>query len=491
MRAKAFAHAFKTDSHDVVASIDFSRLYTPGHFEMIRLFFAAGVLSVSLVSTANAAETKAPPLHTERFELPQEAEVVATLTAGCLGCDWGVAGREAAVLRLEVDGHYSQHLFLTRGLEAEYRVLLGPLTRGVHTVTVALDPKASAKSAGPVKVLKVSLLPLPVAHPENAAIALAPILYARPNTLGRFTDLPLLMWYEREKTADGFRLRYSVVFSNEDGGTPADRLLATWGRLTDIEYVYGIEFDERGQVLEETYQGKDHKIIPFRGAREGRHPLLYVVTDNNMVTDQGKSPQRYAPAPIPFDLTGVSREKVMDENPWTYAVTAQEARREGRVVPSPAPGSKKIVDPRRYAVIEACAAKEDAAIATFTLSLGVSSPGGGTRYFDSTGGVSEFRISRAPDNFPNGCFRGAVALPEGVTAGDVSSLQVRAHTRPPKKGEKATPPPVGPARLRRINHLFLMDPHDQPGPNVFAWTGDEALVLDGKPVTLDIQPTRK
>jgi hypothetical protein len=458
---------------------------------MIRVFFAAGVLSVCLASPSTAAEPPARPLHTERFDLPQDAEMVATLTAGCASCDWGVAGREAAVLRLEVDGRYSQHLFLTRGREAAYTVMLGPLARGVHTLTVSLDPKGSAKSTGPVAVAKVSLLPLPPSHPENAAIALAPILHARPNTLGRFTDLPLLMWYEREKTARGFRLRYSVVFSNEDGGTPADRLLATWGRLTDIEYVYGIEFDEKGQVIEETYQGKDHEIIPFRGEREGRHPLLYVVTDNNMVKDQGKSSQRYAPAPIPFDLTGVSREKVMDENPWTYAVTAQEARREGRVVRSPAPRSKKIVDPRRFAVIEACAAGEDAAIATFTLSLGVSSPGGGTRYFDSTGNVDEFRISRAPDNFPNGCFRGAVALPEGVTAGDVRSLQVRAHTRPPKKGERPKAPPVGPARLRRINHLFLMDPHDQPGPNVFSWTGDEALALDGKPVTLDIQPTRK
>lgn len=458
---------------------------------MIRLFFAAGLLSASLAGPLTAAEAETPPLHTERFELPQDAEVVATLTAGCEGCDWAVAGREAAVLRLEVDGRYSQHLFLTRGPEAKYRVMLGPLTRGFHTLTLAIDRKASAKLFGAVTVSKVSLLPLPASHPENLAVALAPILYARPNTLGRFTDAPLLMWYEREKTARGFRLRYSVVFSNEDGGTPADRLLATWGRLTDIEYVYGIEFDEKGQVIEETYQGKDHRIIPFRGAREGRHPLLYVVTDNNMVKDQGKSRQRYAPAPIPFDLTGVSREKVMDENPWTYAVTAQEARREGRVVHSPAPGSKKIVDPRRYAVIEACAAKEDAAIATFTLSLGVASPEGTPRYFDSTGGVPEFRISRAPDNFPNGCFRGAVALPEGVTASNVSSLQIRAHRKPPKKGEKAAPPPVGPARLRRINHLFLMDPHDQPGPNLFSWTGDEALALDGKPVTLDIQPKRE
>ena len=44
----------------------------------------------------------------------------------------------------------------------------------------------------------------------------------------------------------GERLRYSVVFSNEDGGTPSDRLMATWGRLTDIEYVYAVERDTDG-----------------------------------------------------------------------------------------------------------------------------------------------------------------------------------------------------------------------------------------------------
>ncbi len=137
-------------------------------------------------------------------------------------------------------------------------------------------------------------------------------------------------------------------------------MLATWGRLTDIEYVYGIEFDQAGHVIEETFQGKDHEIVPFRGKREGRHPLLYVVTDNNMVKDAGTTEQRFALAPIQFDLTDASREKVMDENPWTYAVAAREARREGRVVKAPAPGSKQIFDPRRYAVVELCTAADDA-----------------------------------------------------------------------------------------------------------------------------------
>ncbi len=150
------------------------------------------------------------------------------------------------------------------------------------------------------------------------------------------------------------------------------RLLATWGRLTDIEYVYGIEFDHAGNVIEETFQGKDHEIVPFRGKREGRHPLLYVVTDNNMVKDAGTTEQRFAPAPMPFDLTDASREKVMDENPWTYAVTAREARREGRVAKAPAPGSKQIFDPRRYAAVELCTAKDDTTFATFTFAVGVS-----------------------------------------------------------------------------------------------------------------------
>ncbi len=73
------------------------------------------------------------------------------------------------------------------------------------------------------------------------AIAHAPFVYARPGTLKAKSDLPLLTWYETEPTARGLRLRYSVVFTNEDGGTPPDRLMATWGRTTDLEFVYSVD----------------------------------------------------------------------------------------------------------------------------------------------------------------------------------------------------------------------------------------------------------
>ena len=454
---------------------------------MIRLWFSAALLSVALPSLTQAQA--ATPLNRTSFEVAEGGEALATITASCSGCDWGRAGHEAAVLRLELDGAYSQHLMLTRGAsDAEYKVMLGPVKTGAHTLTLSYDTGAWAKAPRKATVSRVEVTTFVPSNPERTAIELAPIIYARPNTVGRFTDAPLLMWYETDKTERGSRIRYSVIFSNEDGGTPADRLLATWGRLTDIEYVYGIEFDREGKVLEETFQGKDHEIVAFRGRREGRHPLLYVITDNNMVKDAGSTEQRFAPAPLAFDLTDASREKVMDDNPWTYAVTAREARREGRVVKSPVPGSKKIFDPARYAVVELCTAADDTTFATFTFSVGVASGQGPTRYFDSTYGVREFRISRSPDNFPNSCFRGAVALPSGARPEDVRALSVRAHARPPKKGDPPAPSAPGPAHLRRVNEVFLMDASDRPEPSLFSWTGNAALPLDGDPVTLDIQP---
>ena len=48
-------------------------------------------------------------------------------------------------------------------------------------------------------------------------LARAPILEARPDTLGRFSDVPLVAWLEQDAlSGGGRRLRYSVVFSNED-----------------------------------------------------------------------------------------------------------------------------------------------------------------------------------------------------------------------------------------------------------------------------------
>jgi hypothetical protein len=315
--------------------------------------------------------------------------------------------------------------------------------------------------------------------PGYLAAAHAPILHPRASALRRFSDVPLLMWHETEATPRGRRIRYSVVFSNEDGGTPADRLMATWGRLTDIEFVYGVELDAAGNVLEELYQGKGHKILPFRGRHEGRHPVLHVVTENNMLDAAGGGPRRHAPAPFAFDLGGVSREAVMDAHPWTYRVSAQEARREGRVRAGARPGSGRVPDPRLFAYLEACAETRDA---TLTFAVGARGPDGRVAWHESSGGQPRFRIARSADHFPNGCFRGAVALPAGS---DVAGLRFRAHTRAPREGETSVP--RGDAGVVRVNRLFRLDEAYAIGRNLLAWSGELPLDVDGPPAEVPIR----
>jgi hypothetical protein len=432
---------------------------------------------ILVVLTALLGNVPGPTvLRVEPFPLPEAAEVVATVTARCDRCAWGTRGREAAVLRLELDGRTSQHLVLSRG-SGEYAVALGPVLAGSHLLAISLDGAASARGARGVTVAAVTVRPVPRGAAEHDGLAHAPVLHLRPDTLPRFTDLPLLMWYETDALPDGGRrLRYSVIFSNEDGGTPPDRLMATWGRVTDIEYVYGVELDASGQVTREQYQGPDHALLAFTGRHEGRHPVLWVTTRNNMVEPAGRTAARVGLVPVPFDLEGTSREAVMDAHPWTYQVSAAEVRREGRVKAGARLGSKRIPDPRRFAYLEACADMKDAALA---FAVGVRGRDGRTQWLWSDGGALAWRISRSPDHFPNGCFRGAVALPAWAKPADVGGLRFRSY---PRGGEPPPPPGAGSARVLRVNRLFLLRDDDTPAPRLFSWSGDLPMASGGDPV---------
>jgi hypothetical protein len=439
------------------------------------------VLALAGVASPGTVSEPRPLLYEHEFSLDATAEVVAAIAASCRGCDWGRVGHEAAVLRLRLDGRYSQHVVLARGEgAAEYRVSLGTLGPGAHRLALELDVRLSAAGSRTAHVSGVETEASPRGSASHELLEHAPILHVRPGALGRFSDVPLVMWAETDATARGTRVRYSVVFSNEDGGTPPDRLMATWGRLTDIEYAYGVEIDASGRILAEEFQGRDHLIQPFAGAREGTHPVLHVVTDNNMFAERGGAPERVAPAPVPADLTGVSREAVMDAHPWTYVVSAREARREGRVESGAVPGDGKIPDPRRFAYLEACAESRDTA-----LTFGVGIDGGdGVSFHDSDGGQPTFRIARSPDHFPNGCFRGAVALPEG--AGRIRALRFSAFSLRSKRAETPPGSASAAARVWRVNKLFLLGDDDYPGPSLFQWEGSLALTPDAQARELEI-----
>jgi len=81
------------------------------------------------------------------------------------------------------------------------------------------------------------------------------VLFARANTVAKPSDIPLIVYCERlSENGVGF-LQYTVIFSNEDGGTSTRALMARWGRTTDVEYVY------RAFPGRATIQAKDHKEV--------------------------------------------------------------------------------------------------------------------------------------------------------------------------------------------------------------------------------------
>ena len=427
-----------------------------------------GLILAALIATA-FAQTSGPDALVKPFEVTRRGEAIATVYASCPKCAWGEAGREGVLLRLSVDGAYSQHIMLVRGAEnADYPVTLGPMSPGRHAITVERDPSLSARGAGAPIIDRVDVKIVAAdGGDESIAQSRAPILHARPNTVGKFTDVPVLAWYEIVPTARGRQFRYSIIFTNEDGGTATDRLMATWGRTTDIEFVYGVELDRSGRVLAEEFQGPGHEVPAFRGRHEAAHPVLFVSTDNNMVSESGPSTPRFAPAPERFDLANVSREVVMDRHPWSYAVTALEMLREGKIDPDAAAGSGRIPDLRRFAFVEACTELQNSAAVSFSVR---ASDGGEPRWFDSDRGLTDFRIVRT------GCFRGAVPLPSQAWRPD--AVRFRASSRPPPKdGVTPTGPPA--VALTRVNLLFVLGEDYLPRPSTTSWTGRVSLPIDG------------
>jgi hypothetical protein len=433
---------------------------------------------VAFAASAQGPGTPKPAVD-QAFKVPAAGEAIAVIHASCRPCDWGVEGKEAAAVRILVDGKYSQHLLLVRGTDdADYHVTLGPVTAGEHRLRIEADSALSSPQAGAPAVSKVDIVVITPAGDDFVAQSMAPIVYARPDTVGRFTDVPVFMWYEIVPAPAGRQFRYSVIFTNEDGGTATDRLMATWGRTTDVEFVYGVTLDGQGKVVAEEFQGPNHEVPPFRGKHEGAHPLQWVSTDNNMVSESGPAEVRYAPQPQKFDLTDVSREVVMDAHPWIYTLAAKEMIREGKLVEDAAAGSGRIPDSRRFVFVEACTDLQNAAVA---FSVHAPDPSGTPRWFDADRGLPQFRIVRT------GCFRGGVPLPAG--AGRPDAIRFKAYSLPPRAN---APAPAGPSTvvLRRVNRVYGIDDNHQPRPSAFTWKGTVPLALNGEWHELAIRDER-
>jgi hypothetical protein len=266
---------------------------------------------------------------------------------------------------VEVNGRPAHDVLIVPGSgQTRYETLVGPLPAGRHTV--AVRPSARWPSHGATRAAGISARTASAGSADYDLLRLAPVIVLRPDTVGVLNDLPMILYGEDRRSDGGGPVGYTAIFTNEDGGTETRALFARWGRACDIELVYEATLDAGGRIATETYQGPDHKVLPFTGRRIGDHPVLMVATRNNMVSDAavpeppGSTPLTIRPVPVVVKPDSGTREAILDARPWLHRLTFRELLAEG-----------KRFDPRDYVYLEARLRLVDAAVSAWvTMSDG-------------------------------------------------------------------------------------------------------------------------
>ena len=130
--------------------------------------FSAHSAALAVLSASSAAVLAAAPTQMT-FTAKDAGEAIATVTASCEQCDWGVEGREAATLRVSLDGTYSQHLRAGARRQA-VGVPTSPSggsSPATHSLSVDTDDSLSAKGIGAVAVRGIKAEVIPVRTDEQ------------------------------------------------------------------------------------------------------------------------------------------------------------------------------------------------------------------------------------------------------------------------------------------------------------------------------------
>jgi hypothetical protein len=455
-----------------------------------------GVLSGALVMTlggtlsgvaasADAAVAltvkRGGPARVIPFDVRRGGEALVRFSAAAPGVSWAVKGDESAVVSLFVDGRYATDLVVPSAAPIQRSLALGAVGRGRHRLTLRF---AADRSAAPAR--RVVLTRPAVTVSDEVFLRYAPIVIGRtlPELGDAYqnarTDTPLVAWHEEGAAATpGHRiLTYSVIWSNEDGGTDTPALMARWGRTTDIEWIYQVEVDAAGNKVPgtEVYQAPNHATLAFTGTYDRQHPILQTCTANNNMCDTVTIPAGATAMRFFLDTTQTrpadrAREVLMDRNPWTYPITAREMLREGKIESPSDPGTLAVGDERTYLFLEV---KKQTGTATGTgsapgLSVGVRLKSDPSKLYRSDHGVPTSSIARDDPAATT------VELPAGTKIGDISSIE--AIRQPMGDGDNGAP-----VTVTSINRGFFLDSSYLPETSAITWTGSITLT-SARPTT--------
>ncbi len=385
-----------------------------------------------------------------RFTAPDSCEALLRLRISA-PVDWSDSSRVSALLRVGLDGLRSHDVLVPVARFAS-TTFLGPVAPGSHDVSVSLDATYTAPAVREVRILEARVRCVLPGDSLYAALAHAPYLYGRPGN--EHSDAPLLMWYERSGGNQQQRILYSVIWSNEDGGTDTPDLLSRWGRTTDIEWIAEVFLGASKRVDSVLFQAPGHETTRFRGRWRGAHPVLRTCTLNNNVCHHDTSEFLFALAPLHTRAPDQPREALMDAEPWMYQVMAAELKREGKLEPVPDPSTPQPGDLHDYLFVDFGTAGDWSDV---DLIFSVQTADG--RWFASNHGLDSVQCVNVP-----GWRRTSVELPHGFTLSDLRRLRLQA------RADRAFS-----ARVLGIFRLFQLD--DDWQPVTYPWTWSEPFEL--------------
>jgi hypothetical protein len=101
-------------------------------------------------------------------------------------------------------------------------------------------------------------------------------------------DIPLMAFCKLHKRDDRYKVTSFIIFSSENGGTTPVKLMRSYRRTLDVEWVMQQLFEADGGAIRtrRRFQGRDHRSQPYEGAeRIGNSPVLATATANNNFSD--------------------------------------------------------------------------------------------------------------------------------------------------------------------------------------------------------------
>lgn len=420
--------------------------------------FAKQQIDININKVLNSSS----PEVTINFSQKEAGEVIGKIlieSEGLISSN-SLSSTPISVLTLFLNGVYNQDLVLFRGKnEFTYQFSLGFINASSHRLKILYNQKKTKFLAEKITLKKLRLETITPSCPDYIIYKYSPIFYGREDN--NYSDIPLIMYYEKDKEGGKLTITYTVIWSNEDEGTDTPHLFARWGRAVDIEWIYQITLDENEDILKEVYQGAAHFTKHFKGEKDNFHPLLFTITKNNNMSDKGReTPFKFRLVPVISLPADKSREEILDLFPWIYEVMAEELRREGKLEEPGNPYTVAPSDPRNYLYID-FQGKGVSFLLPVYFQVKLKND---DSWYSSDHNKKGLRV------YKSGYMRTAIELPPGTELNSVEKIKVGVDFPPMANNLKVY--------LLGINKVFTLNKDYQPLPSIFSWEGEIVLTSD-------------